>query len=297
MENYFNCIYCYTNKINGKKYVGQTINFNTRHQQHCYNSFYENSIDYNLPFHRAIRKYGIENFEINILKENLTSQCLLNFWESYYIDKFDSLAKNQKGYNLASGGSNGNPLAGKTDEELAEISRKISEAHKGEKHPMYGKKLSEETRAKQSEAHKGEKHPMYGKNHSEETRAKMSEAKKGLLAGEKNPMYGRTGEKHPMYGRTGKEHPMYGKKLSEETRAKQSEAKKGENNPRSRKIILIDALTRLPVFTWQYQKQATDFYGISGATLNYYLKGKAKSGHEYNGFLWYYFDEWQQLTK
>ena len=30
--------------------------------------------------------------------------------------------------------------------------------------------LSEETRRKMSEAHKGENHPMYGKHHTEETR-------------------------------------------------------------------------------------------------------------------------------
>lgn len=67
----------------------------------------------------------------------------------------------------------------------------ISEAFKGEKHPMYGKKLSEETKLKMSlagkgrkfteghkrklsEAFKGEKNPMYGKNHSEETRQNIS---------------------------------------------------------------------------------------------------------------------------
>ena len=168
MENYFNCIYCYTNKINGKKYVGQTVNFNTRHQQHCYNSFYENSIDYNLPFHRAIRKYGIENFEINILKENLTSQCLLNFWESYYIDKFDSLAKNQKGYNVASGGFNGYSCAGKTEEEMIEIRNKRSETWKNKS----DEELAERSR-KISESHKGKKNGMYGKGY--------------LISGEKHP--------------------------------------------------------------------------------------------------------------
>ena len=30
MENHFNCIYMYENKINGKIYIGQAINFNKR---------------------------------------------------------------------------------------------------------------------------------------------------------------------------------------------------------------------------------------------------------------------------
>ena len=49
---------------------------------------------------------------------------------------------------------------------------------KGEKHPMYGKHHSDETRRKMSEALKGENHPFYGKHHSDETRRKMSEAQK-----------------------------------------------------------------------------------------------------------------------
>ena len=43
---------------------------------------------------KAINKYGIDNFEVEILKCNLSTQCLLNFWECYYIDLFDTLAKN-----------------------------------------------------------------------------------------------------------------------------------------------------------------------------------------------------------
>lgn len=56
----------------------------------------------------------------------------------------------------------------------------------------YGRKLSEETKQKMSEAHKGEKNPnfgkhrygsenpMYDKHHTEETREKMSKPKKKL---------------------------------------------------------------------------------------------------------------------
>lgn len=38
---------------------------------------------------------------------------------------------------------------------------------------------------------KGEKHPMFGKHHSVETKEKISKANKGKFAGEKNPMFGK----------------------------------------------------------------------------------------------------------
>jgi group I intron endonuclease len=50
-----------------------------------------------------------------------------------------------------------------------ETKRKISESHKGEKHPLYGKHPSDETIQKMSEAHKGHRH-------TEESKRKMSEA-------------------------------------------------------------------------------------------------------------------------
>lgn len=174
MENHFNCIYLYTNKINGKKYVGQTVDFNKRHKEHINSSYNQNHRAYNCYFHNVIRKYGINNFEIEILIENLQNQEELNYWECYYIVEFDTLAKNGKGYNLASGGSNGNPYAGKTEEELAEIRRKQSEVY----HNKSDEELAE-VRRKQSEAHKG-------KTHSEETRAKLSEAKKGKIFSEEH---------------------------------------------------------------------------------------------------------------
>jgi len=47
-----------------------------------------------------------------------------------------------------------------------------------EKHPLYGKHHSEETKHKMSEAMKGENSPFYGKHFSEEHKRKISEARK-----------------------------------------------------------------------------------------------------------------------
>ena len=102
-----------------------------------------------------------------------------------------------------------------------------------EDHPLFGKSLSEETKAKISEAMSGENHPMYGKkshmhgkNHSEETKAKISEANLGRKLseetrekisesklGENNPMYGKTGENNPNYTPRNWYHPVHGEVL------------------------------------------------------------------------------------
>lgn len=187
MNNHYNCIYMYINKVNNHKYIGQTNDFNRRYKEHLSYSKNKNKKDYNSPIHKAIRKYGINNFEIIILKEDLSSQCLLNLYECYYIKKYNCLSK--ENYNVASGGGNGNPYAGKTEEDMKEIRKKMSENHadfKGENHPQYGKHLN-----------KGINNPMYGKKQTKETREKISIANKGRNGGENNPMYGKTGINSP----------------------------------------------------------------------------------------------------
>lgn len=48
-------IYCYKNKLNGHKYVGQTNNVQRRIKEHRSAAFNENSDDYNNLFHSKIR--------------------------------------------------------------------------------------------------------------------------------------------------------------------------------------------------------------------------------------------------
>ena len=64
-----------------------------------------------------------------------------------------------------------------------EAKKKNSEAHKGEKHSMYGKRHSEETKNKIAEAMKGKNTWSKGKRHSEETKNKMAESHKGKNLG------------------------------------------------------------------------------------------------------------------
>lgn len=97
-------IYCYTNRINGKKYIGQTINPQQRYNAH--KSSYQNPNDkeYDSLLHRAFRKYGFENFQYEILVKDIDNTDVLNELEIYYIKKFNCQTPN--GYNVESGGKN-----------------------------------------------------------------------------------------------------------------------------------------------------------------------------------------------
>lgn len=92
-------IYKATNKINGKCYIGQTrhsleyrkrIHITKAHQ------------GLNTHFYQAIRKYGEDNFDWEIICSTNNKQTL-NELETYYIAKFDSI---KHGYNMVDGGDN-----------------------------------------------------------------------------------------------------------------------------------------------------------------------------------------------
>lgn len=90
-----NCgIYCITNKINNKKYIGQSKNIPRRWREH------QLSTEYNqYSIQHAIHKYGIENFNFEIIEECLPEQLneRENYWINYYNTYYD-------GYNQTFGG-------------------------------------------------------------------------------------------------------------------------------------------------------------------------------------------------
>lgn len=58
-------IYKVTCKSTNKIYIGKTeVSIEERWKAHCRTSYLKSHRDYNFPFHRAIRKYGPENFII-----------------------------------------------------------------------------------------------------------------------------------------------------------------------------------------------------------------------------------------
>ena len=226
MSNY---TYMVTNNINGKVYVGS-------------HSWDGNGMDPNYygsgtAITRSVKKYGKENFQVEVLYfYDTVEECRQD--EERILTEYN-VRDCPHSYNIKNG------AIGWTSEDMT-----------GEKHPNYGKHLSAEHRQKLSQAKKGENNPNYGKHPtlSEEHRNKISQA----LRGENNPMYGRTGEKHPMYGRT----------HTENTRNKIAIAKGGKPF-----VAIKDG--KVKIFT--SQTECSRVLGIHRGSVNSCLKGRRKS--------------------
>lgn len=65
----FSGIYKITNTFTGHSYIGQAKNINTRIYRHLYSSITQEASDYNYPLHVAFRKYGLDNFELEVLEK------------------------------------------------------------------------------------------------------------------------------------------------------------------------------------------------------------------------------------
>ena len=112
-------IYLIENKVNGNKYVGQTVMpLNKRWLAHIQESktFSER------PLYRAMNKYGLDNFNIKILEE--TTEDKLAEREIYWIEHLNSY---NRGYNATTGGeSNKNireDVRDKISQSMSNLSR------------------------------------------------------------------------------------------------------------------------------------------------------------------------------
>jgi group I intron endonuclease len=93
-------IYKITNIVNSKNYIGQTrSSIQERWRQHLREAD-NDRVDY--PLYMAMRKYGQDNFEINLVEE--VPDYELNDRETYWINYYNSYIGNGEGYNCTYGG-------------------------------------------------------------------------------------------------------------------------------------------------------------------------------------------------
>lgn len=181
-------IYVLRNRVNGKAYVGQTIQSLearwTKHVCLAKTSGY--------AIHRAIRKYGVDSFDRSVIA-SASDAAELNRLEREYIAALNTFGEN--GYNQTIGGDgvmHRQRHSEETRRRIAavqigrkqspeaiakriahQIGRPLSAAHRAKLSAwQVGKKLTPEHRAKLSTSHLGIKP-------SDETRAKRSASMRG----------------------------------------------------------------------------------------------------------------------
>ncbi len=168
-------IYKITNTVNGKVYIGQSLNI----QKRWWTESKKQEVNPHLK--ASFLKYGINCFCFEVLKEfskNEDTALLrkkLNLYETTYIAIYQS-NNEEYGYNKTSGGRN--------NWVISDDSRKrISEAQRG-------KKQSKETIEKRKQSNQGFRHSKEtkrtlseikkGTKHSEETKKHFSEIRRGI---------------------------------------------------------------------------------------------------------------------
>lgn len=211
-------IYLVTNNINGKKYVGFTVDsLAKRWARHLRDA----SRGSNYVFHMALQKYGPENFTIKELISCEDAKYALEFLEPHYILLENSFirAPNGGGYNMTLGGKGS---LGLTHSE--ETKQKMSEIKSGEKSPWFGKRHTEETKQKM-------KTSAIGRTHTEESKKKMSLKQTGRICSDetrKKMSLSRQNVSQETREKIGKS--SKGRIVSEETRKKLSKALTGRSS-------------------------------------------------------------------
>lgn len=194
-------IYRARNIINNKVYIGLTTNYEKRLSAH-------KLARHKMHFHFAIKKHGWNNFLFEII-HTVEDVCIeklkqkLSELEKEEIINHDS---KKRGYNLTTGGQG---VSGVSFSD--EIKKEMSDSRKGDRNHFYGKKHTEESRAKMSNKLRemgcsGVANHFYGRKHTMEFKLKASESRKG--------------EKHPRFGIP----------LSPETKQRMSRKKMGISN-------------------------------------------------------------------
>lgn len=101
-ESAFGSIYIMKNFVNGKYYVGQTIQSSQeRFSQHIREAYAEGRREYNYCISRAIRKYGKEAFDFAVLADQVPIE-MLDIVEEHYIDMYMTTDP-KYGYNVSVG--------------------------------------------------------------------------------------------------------------------------------------------------------------------------------------------------
>ena len=230
-------VYCIENKINNKKYIGQSMDIYKRWKQH--RNELNNKKHRNEHLQNAWNTYKEQSFMFYILEQ--CDKDALNDVEIYYIKLFDTENRDY-GYNIEPGGNLQKTIPIET---RLKMSAAKSDCY-GENNSFYGKHHTEDTKQINRETHLRE-------NLSAETLQKMCEAQTRRLSIPEN-------------------NPMFGKKHSEASKllmSQNTEKKFGSKNPNARCVYCIEL-----ELCFGSGVEGAEYVGISKNALSLHLNGK-----------------------
>lgn len=186
-------IYKIVNLVNGKLYIGQT----TKSLQHRFKRhIYLAKRGKNAPLYDAMRKYGIDNFRIELIVA-ASSRAELDYLEIRLINELKTIV-GQNGYNIAPGGEGGDVFTNNPRKE----------------------------ELRQDAVRRGVPAGLAAGRDAYWTRYKLGQVPRRIYSSEarkrKSLAAIAAGVKPPPYSRSGAEHHLYGKPVSDETRHKMS---------------------------------------------------------------------------
>lgn len=162
-------IYKITNKINGKCYIGQTTrSVRVRVMEH---------INKNYIISRAIKKYGLNNFDVNVIDEGENMDDL-NDKEIKHISRLNCLFPN--GYNMCVGGNSTTGYR-HTDGNKLIMNEEKKGLFIGRNNPFYNRTHTDEQKKKWSKTRKGRDMTKVTEASFKKTRIKVIDVDSGKV--------------------------------------------------------------------------------------------------------------------
>lgn len=247
-----------------KVYIG--ITSRTAHERWREGEGYKGSYFYN-----AVKKYGWDNIQHEILFENLTQEEAIAK-ENELITKYDSINRD-KGYNVVPGGGLGIKGYKFTDEQV----KRLSESHKG---------VWTEKQQQAAMARRGKPSPCKGKKQSRESIEKM---RRSLIEHYKTNKVSEETREKLRKANGGENHWNYGRKYSDEMRFKLSKAHLGQKPVTRKKVICLETKE-----VFDSERDATLAKGYKKDAIGAVCRGNK---HTVDGNHWMFLDDYKNSSE
>jgi group I intron endonuclease len=241
-------IYKITNTVNGKFYIGSSVNIDRRLSEH--KSMLAIGTHRNPILQRAWDKHGADKFTFEVIEECANDRKVCFEREQYYLDLFKPFL--EIGYNIETKASGGDTFTLNPNKEA--IREKIRILNAGDKNGMFGRTHSPEAIEKQKAKAQGRfSLQWFIEKHGEELGTQKYHERRQMLSNRE------INYKHDN-GLTGK------KIVVESTRG--DSVSRGRNALKDRKVEFLVDILNLELSS----KQIADKYGISVAAVKYHRK-------------------------